>query len=525
MTYAPRCPDAGDSAATAPCKPRRRSVPRVGRRAAHLVARGAVAALVVVLAGCTGTADGGDPTGSVTAPPVVRDVGVEMFQWTWDAIAAECTSTLGPDGYGWVLTSPPQEHVLGEQWWTAYQPVSYKIESRLGTREQFAAMVSTCHDAGVDVYADAVVNHMTGQDAPGVGWAGSTFGHFEYPGIYSDADGDFHHCGLTPNDDIEMYDDEAQVRTCELSNLADLATETPHVRATIAAYLADLVSLGVDGFRIDAAKHIAPDDIAAFTADLPDDVTIMQEVIRASGEPIQPADYLANGKVYEFAWGGDMLSFLPAAIGKTLALGTGASYLPGDSAVTFVDNHDTERNKSTLSYRDGSDYALATVLLLATDYGTPQVYSGYAFSDRDTGPRQDGDGRVLDATCPDGAGPDATRADGDWVCQHRWPAIAGMVGWRAVAGSAAVSDTWSQGDAVALGRGALGFVVVNNGDQALSSALPTQLPDGTYCDVLAGPVGSDGSCPGAAASVADATITFTVPAHSAQAWHVAARAA
>jgi alpha-amylase len=104
--------------------------------------------------------------------------------------------------------------------------VSYRVESRLGTREQFAAMVQTCQDAGVDVWADAVVNHMTGQDTPGTGWAGSSYTHYEYPGIYADAD--FHHCGLTPNDDIAVYRDAAQVQTCELVNLADLATETEH---------------------------------------------------------------------------------------------------------------------------------------------------------------------------------------------------------------------------------------------------------------------------------------------------------
>ncbi len=103
------------------------------------------------------------------------------------AIATECTDTLGPAGYARVVTSPPQEHIVGEEWWTAYQPVSYRVESRLGTREQFAAMVETCHDAGVDVWADAVVNHMTGQDDPGTGWAGSSYSHYDYPGIWTDA--------------------------------------------------------------------------------------------------------------------------------------------------------------------------------------------------------------------------------------------------------------------------------------------------------------------------------------------------
>jgi alpha-amylase len=186
--------------------------------------------------------------------------------------------------------------------------------------------------------------------------------------------------------------------------------------------------------------------------------------------------------------------------------------VPSDQAVVFVDNHDTERNGSTLSYADGEQYALANVLMLAGSYGTPVVYSGFAFSDRDAGPPQDADGRVLDASC----GNDGDVADGDWVCQHRWPQIAGMVGWRNVVGDAPQVDVWSEGDAVALGRGERGFVVVNVGDDELRAQLATSLPDGEYCDVLV-----PGSCD--ATTVHDGTIDVTVPPRTAQAWHVASR--
>ncbi|WP_315097447.1 alpha-amylase family protein [uncultured Cellulomonas sp.] len=471
----------------------------------HLPARAtALLGALLLLAGCTGPAE----------PPRTRDVGVQLFQWTWDAIASECTDSLGPAGYGWVLTSPPQEHVVGEAWWTAYQPVSYRVESRLGTREEFAAMVQACHDAGVDVWADAVVNHMTGQDAPGAGWAGSAYSHYDYPGIWTDAD--FHHCGLTPNDDIALYTDAAQVQSCELVNLADLATETQRVRATITAYLEDLLSLGVDGFRIDAAKHLPAEDVAAIVAGLPEGTGIAQEVIRGSGEPITPEQYLDNGQVYEFAWGRDVRGLLAASPELALDLGTTSGYVPSDSAVVFVDNHDTERNGSTLSYADEADYALANVLLLAGTYGTPAVYTGYAFSDRDAGPPQDADGRVRDASCGSAPGPDADLADGDWVCQHRWPAIAGMVGWRSAVGDAPRTDVWTEGDAVAFGRGDRGFVVVNSGDDELRAELATSLPDGDYCDVLA-----SGDC--AESTVRDGTLTVTVPPHTAQAWDVTAR--
>lgn len=36
------------------------------------------------------------------APTAAKNVIVQMFEWTWDSIAAECTSFLGPNGYGFV---------------------------------------------------------------------------------------------------------------------------------------------------------------------------------------------------------------------------------------------------------------------------------------------------------------------------------------------------------------------------------------------------------------------------------------
>lgn len=45
----------------------------------------------------------------------------------------------------------------------SYQPVSYKLHSRMGTRAELRAMIQACRTAGVRVYADAVANHMVGQ--------------------------------------------------------------------------------------------------------------------------------------------------------------------------------------------------------------------------------------------------------------------------------------------------------------------------------------------------------------------------
>jgi len=488
------------------------------------------AATVAVSAACTTGVPASSATsrppgpGSAARPAGARDVGVQLFQWTWDAIATECTDHLGPAGYGWVLTSPPQEHVLGSQWWTAYQPVSYRIESRLGSRAQFGAMVAACHAAGVDVVADAVVNHMTGKDAPGTGWAGSTYTHYNYPGIWTDAAGDFHHCGVGPADDITSYRDAYQVQSCELSNLADLATGTAHVQDGIVAYLKDLLSLGVDGFRIDAAKHIPAEDLAAVVGRLPAGTRIVSEVIRGSGEPVTPERYTAIGDVLEFAWGKDVTGMVRGGSLRLAAgLGSGSTYLPSAKAWIFVENHDTERGRATLGYRDGASYVLANVLMLATDYGRPIVYSGYAFSDRDAGPVQDAAGAVVDAACPAVVGPQVTYADGEWVCQHRWTAIEGMVGWRDAVGEDPVGDRWEHGGAFALSRGTRGLVVLNGGDLEMAAQVPTTLSDGSYCDVVAGPV-VQGRCTGDPVTVHDGLADVHVAPHTALALHVGAPA-
>src|ERR1700730_10597108 len=69
---------------------------------------------------------------AAAAPSGSKDVIVQLFEWHWPSVASACQNFLGPRGYGYVQVSPPQEHVRGQQWWVAYQPVSYRIESRKG---------------------------------------------------------------------------------------------------------------------------------------------------------------------------------------------------------------------------------------------------------------------------------------------------------------------------------------------------------------------------------------------------------
>ena len=82
------------------------------------------------------------------------------------------------------------EHIVGSQWWTRYQPVSYTLESRSGGAAAFADMVARCAAVGVEVYADAVINHMAA--GLGVGTNGSSYGSRAFPAAGYTQD-DFHH--------------------------------------------------------------------------------------------------------------------------------------------------------------------------------------------------------------------------------------------------------------------------------------------------------------------------------------------
>ena len=50
---------------------------------------------------------------STRAPSGSKNVIVQMFEWNWDSIAAECTNFLGPAGYGFVQGSMSKYSSLG----------------------------------------------------------------------------------------------------------------------------------------------------------------------------------------------------------------------------------------------------------------------------------------------------------------------------------------------------------------------------------------------------------------------------
>lgn len=431
------------------------------------------------------------PWTSQATPPGEKTVTATLFERKFTDVAKACTDQLGPAGYGYVEVSPATEHIQGDQWWTSYQPVSHRIAGRLGDRDAFASMVSTCHQAGVKVIADAVINHMAAGSGTGTG--GTTYTKYDYPGTYQNHD--FHGC----RKNISDYGNRDDVQNCELVGLADLDTGSEAVRTAIARHLDDLRSLGVDGFRIDAAKHISATDLAAIKGKMSDPGYWVQEVIHGAGEAVQPDEYTGIGDVDEFRYGGHLKSaFQGGNIAQLKSVADGK--LGSDKARTFVDNWDTERNGATLTYKDGAQHTLANVFMLASPYGSPNVFSGYEWSDKDAGPPSGADG---------------------WTNLHTKREITGLVGFRNTVGDAELTHWWDNGgSALAFGRGDKGFVALNNGEGDLTETFTTALPAGTYCNVAKA---APDACEGNTVTVSDdGTVRATVPARSALALHIGA---
>ncbi len=414
---------------------------------------------------------------------------VHLFEWRWTDVAQECEKFLGPNGFSAVQISPPNEHAVIKNypWWQRYQFVSYKLESRSGNRQEFVDMVQRCNKAGVAIYADVTLNHMAGSfgpdDSERVGYAGSKFAHYNYPGIYERSD--FHYC-QKQNDssrEIKSYKDAWEVQNCELVSLADLDTASEKVRSTLAAFLNDLISIGVRGFRIDAAKHVSPADTTAILAKVSSKPHIFQEFYNIPGEPFDVNQFLQNGDVIEGSFGYRLTAAFLRDKMITHVKDIEQGLIDSKRAITFVDNHDKQREINYLTYKQGNLYDMANIFMLAYPYGYPVIMSGYRFDLKDQGPPSDQNGNTKHIYIK---GKFLCTEIG-FSCEHRKRPIKNMISFREYTAGEKVIDWWTNDfNQFAFARGRKGFVAFNNENTTLQRKLSTHLLPGRYCDIISG---------------------------------------
>jgi len=311
--------------------------------------------LALLLAG--GVAGAG-PDPAAAEPPTAI---VHAFNEPFRAVTAE-VCRFARDGYSHVLITPAQVSSPGPEWWRRYQPVDLGRIGGRGSAADLRALTRRAHGCGLRVIADVVINHMSSHPA---------YRSLRFPGL---GPADVHpRCAIDYNDGNTVSE-----RRCWLNgDLPDLDPSRPAVARLQRAQLRQLLGLGVDGFRFDAAKHMEPSDLGSLVAHVQrlsgGRSWILLEVI--DDHDTRPEMYTAIAPVTDyilcdtlrgaFAYDGQLSSLrLPRAI-------------PDRRSVTFGLSHDSDPAINPGFGRcqpsDRHDGVLATAYVLARTDGTPLV--------------------------------------------------------------------------------------------------------------------------------------------------------
>ena len=291
------------------------------------------------------------------------------------------------------------------------------IRTRYGTKEEYLAAVQACRRASMQVYADVVFNHKLGADSPedfdakpfepanrnqSLGderpiRAWTNFRFEGRKGCYSSMIWHWYHFDAV---DHNLLDPSAQaiwkVHGADFEHNVDLEKGNydylmgcdlninhPEVRSELKAWGEwTLDTVGVDGFRLDAIKHIASDFFIDWIGHVEDHA---QQDLFVVGE------YWSN-KLESLSWyaansGGRMslfdaplhYNFFAASTSagqfdmRRLLDGTMMQSLPL-LAVTLVDNHDTQPLQALQSTVEPWFKPLAYAVILLRDQGYPCVF-------------------------------------------------------------------------------------------------------------------------------------------------------
>ncbi|MCP8968272.1 alpha-amylase family glycosyl hydrolase [Ectobacillus ponti] len=151
-------------------------------------------------------------------------------------------------GFTAIWLTPVVDNVDGG--YHGYWPKDFsKVDEHFGTMEDMKKLVKEAHKRNMKVILDYVANH-TGPN---------------HPWLNDPAKKDWFH----PQQDITNWDDQTELENNWLFGLPDLNHENPDVRKFLidnAKYW--IKETGVDGFRLDAIKHIPKDFLKEFVSSI-----------------------------------------------------------------------------------------------------------------------------------------------------------------------------------------------------------------------------------------------------------------
>jgi len=333
--------------------------------------------------------------------PAFADVILHAFNWRYADVTARADA-IRTAGYKMVLVAPAYKS-QGSAWWARYQPQDLRlIDNPLGNTETFRAMVQALNTRGIATYADIVFNHMANEAGirPDLNYPGSlVLNTYASNRTYYNRQvlfGNISFNYLSPLDFgpatcITNYNNVYQVQTFRLCGgggdvgLPDLLVND-WVVSQQQQYLRALKTIGVRGFRVDAAKHMTATHMnRVFSADIKAGVQVFGEVITGGGAGeseyenflrpyLQDTDHgaydfpLLNSLRGAFRLGGSMNRLVDP-------LATGQALQPA-RAITFTTTHDIPNNAGfRYLIMDPTDETLAYAYVLGRNGGVPLLYS------------------------------------------------------------------------------------------------------------------------------------------------------
>jgi alpha-amylase len=323
----------------------------------------------------------------------MHDVILHAFDWHYQDISSRA-ERIAALGYGAVLVPPPlYSDTRGPEWWQRYQPKDYRIiRSFLGNRNDLEEVIAALHRYGIRVYADIVFNHMANENRPDrLNFPGEAElrryreerSDFAADQLYGNLDdGLFSPWDFNTQGDIRNWLDPVESTENKLSGLPDLDLNE-WVIGQQRACLAALNTMGFDGYRIDAVKHLPEEHLRRVfeTVDMAGKYLFGEALTANDLEeqlflwPLWDRESLSfyDFPLFEtirraFAPGGSMRELVdPAACGQALSRWR---------AVTFSVTHDIPNNDGfRWQLLDPRDEYLGNAWLLGRDGGVPLIYS------------------------------------------------------------------------------------------------------------------------------------------------------
>ena len=445
-----------------------------------------------------------------TAGPAQADVILHAFNWPYLTVEARAAQ-IQAAGYRAVMVAPAYKSE-GSAWWARYQPQDYRvIHGPLGDTAAFKRMVTALKSRGVRVYADVLLNHMANEASqrsdlnyPGSRVLGLYAGNTSYYGglrLFGTLTSNFLSApDFGPQRCITDYNNVYEVQNYRLcggsgdAGLPDLVAND-WVVVQQRSYLQALKTIGVQGFRIDAAKHMPATHLnRVLTADVKSGVHVFGEIITSGGAGNGEYDrflapYLRDTDhgAYDFPLFSQMRNAfsLTGSLNALVDPGAYGQALPNQRAVTFTVTHDIPNN-SGFRYQilDPVDETLAYAYVMGRDGGSPLLYSDN---------NESGDNR--------------------WVNAWNRDDLKRMVGFHNAHAGRDMQVLSSGNCHIVFRRGDLGIVGINQCGGVVNASVNMSGSvtwwNTNYTDVL-------GS--GSVLRVSSSTYTFSLPARTARMW-------